>query len=233
MTTETSNSDIVVPQKRLFFAILPDPAWRAALIRTQEIVDPRLRKASRTLPANIHLTLEFLGPCGPVEENEAREALRDVAQRHNPFDLSLGDVGAFAKRRGAIVWRGVQAGQAAGQGSSELSQGPRALYALQHDLVAALAQQPALGPRIDAAERYVPHVTLFRQARGAVNGGAGVHESAADALDAVLASANEELARLGDWAFPTMRVSSVSLMWSHHPAPGVPLAYDAIATERL
>lgn len=233
MTTETANGDIVVPQKRLFVAILPDPAWSEALVRTQQIIAPQLRRASRTLPANIHLTLEFLGPCGPAEEHGAREVLLDVAQRHVPFALTLGDVGAFAKRRGAILWRGIQIEQAAASpGSSQVLKGPSELYALQRDLVATLARQRALESRIDVDAPYVPHITLFRQARVV-----GTSDAAAGndvvALDALLAKTNDELMRLGDSAFPTMNVSSVSLMWSHHPTAGAPLAYDAIATERL
>ena len=74
----TSATDDAAPLRRLFVAILPDPAWSAELLRTQEAIAPQLRKASRTAPTNFHLTLEFLGPCSPGEEREAREALLDA-----------------------------------------------------------------------------------------------------------------------------------------------------------
>lgn len=230
----TAADGAAAPQRRLFVAVLPDPAWSAALLQTQEAIAPQLRKASRTAPANIHLTLEFLGPCSPGEEREAREALLGAARQHAPFDLRLGGVGAFARHRGAILWRGVQAEKNAVSpkvvDSPEVieSPGDSALRALQRDLVAALARQPTLGPRIDVSAPYVPHLTLFRQARAA-----GTSPAADDPLDSLLATTNARLSALGPGAFPTMRVTSVSLMWSHHPTPGGPLAYDAIATEQL
>ncbi len=233
-TTATTATDDAAPLRRLFVAILPDPAWSAELLRTQEAIAPQLRKASRTAPTNFHLTLEFLGPCSPGEEREAREALLDAVGRHAPFDLTLGGVGAFAKRRGAILWRGVHAEKDAGSretaGSPEGagSPGGSALRALQHDLIAALARQPTLGSRVDVAAPYAPHLTLFRQSRVA-----GASAGCDDPLDSLLATTNAGLSALGPEAFPTMRVTSVSLMWSHHPAPCGPLVYDAIATEPL
>lgn len=221
-TTATTATDDAAPLRRLFVAILPDPAWSAELLRTQEAIAPQLRKASRTAPTNFHLTLEFLGPCSPGEEREAREALLDAVGRHAPFDLTLGGVGAFAKRRGAILWRGVHAEKDAG------SPGGSALRALQRDLLAALARQPTLGSRVDVAAPYAPHLTLFRQSRVA-----GASAGCDDPLDSLLATTNAGLSALGPEAFPTMRVTSVSLMWSHHPAPRGPLVYDAIATEPL
>lgn len=233
-TSATTATDDAAPLRRLFVAILPDPAWSAELLRTQEAIAPQLRKASRTAPTNFHLTLEFLGPCSPGEEREAREALLDAVGRHAPFDLTLGGVGAFAKRRGAILWRGVHAEKAVGSretsGSREAAglPGGSALRALQRDLVAALARQPTLGSRVDVAAPYAPHLTLFRQSRVA-----GASAGCDDPLDSLLATTNAGLSALGPEAFPTMRVTSVSLMWSHHPAPRGPLAYDAIATEPL
>jgi len=227
-TTATTATDDAAPLRRLFVAILPDPAWSAELLRTQEAIAPQLRKASRTAPTNFHLTLEFLGPCSPGEEREAREALLDAVGRHAPFDLMLGGVGAFAKRRGAILWRGVHAEKDAGSRETTGSPGGSALRALQRDLLAALARQPTLGSRVDVAAPYAPHLTLFRQSRVA-----GASAGCDDPLDSLLATTNAGLSALGPEAFPTMRVTSISLMWSHHPAPRGPLAYDAIATEPL
>ncbi len=227
-TTATTATDDAAPLRRLFVAILPDPAWSAELLRTQEAIAPQLRKASRTAPTNFHLTLEFLGPCSPGEEREAREALLDAVGRHTPFDLTLGGVGAFAKRRGAILWRGVHAEKDAGSREGAGSPGGSALRALQRDLLAALARQPTLGSRVDVAAPYAPHLTLFRQSRVA-----GASAGCDDPLDSLLATTNAGLSALGPEAFPTMRVTSVSLMWSHHPAPRGPLSYDAIATEPL
>lgn len=224
----TTATDDAAPLRRLFVAILPDPAWSAELLRTQEAIAPQLRKTSRTAPTNFHLTLEFLGPCSPGEEREAREALLDAVGRHAPFDLTLGGVGAFAKHRGAILWRGIHAEKAVGSPEDAGSPGGSALRALQHDLVAALARQPTLGSRVDVAAPYAPHLTLFRQSRVA-----GASAGCDDPLDSLLATTNAGLSALGPEAFPTMRVTSVSLMWSHHPAPRGPLVYDAIATEPL
>lgn len=90
---------------RIFVALQPDPAFRAALAATQE----RLRAAGvegRYLdPANLHLTLAFIGEW-PAD---VTELLPPVAA---PFSLTLSHIGVF--RRAKVLWAGVEPSQGLG-----------------------------------------------------------------------------------------------------------------------
>ena len=75
---------------RLFLAIELDDAAREQLIAAQRAMEPFLGKASLTKPANLHLTLKFLGE---VESRRA-EALREsLAKVRGPAGIELAAVG--------------------------------------------------------------------------------------------------------------------------------------------
>jgi 2'-5' RNA ligase len=125
--------------QRLFFALLPDAATRAALARLQPLAP------GRAVPAeNLHLTLAFLGrqpgaAVAPLEQVLARLALP-------PLALRVDTLGYFAGPR--IAWAGT-------------TRPPAALLDLQARLMAAL-QQAGFAP--DSHGGFRPHVTLARQA---------------------------------------------------------------------
>lgn len=134
---------------RLFVALLPDDATRAALVATQDALEPLLEKGRRTAAGNLHLTLAFIGE---VDEDGCRrieEAFAAVPAEPLTGPLALGSVGTFAKRRSTVVWRGLQEGPA-------LTCARR----LQGRIARALADA---GFPVD--ERFSPHMTLFRSAR--------------------------------------------------------------------
>lgn len=128
-----------VDAHRLFFALWPDPASRAALARMQQQV------AGRAVPAaNLHLTLAFLGR----QPGAALAPLRQIlAELDCPaLTLNIDCFGHFSGQR--IAWAGMRAP-------------PPALLALQAALVARLR---LAGFEPDAHGPFRPHVTLARQA---------------------------------------------------------------------
>jgi 2'-5' RNA ligase len=134
---------------RLFFAIWPAPEVQQSLGEAAE----RLQRAcgGRAVPArSIHLTLVFLGdvPSGRAAALGAFAATIEAA----PFELKL-DRAAYW-RHNRIVWAGT-------------AHCPPALARLVEQLEEGLSAQ---GYSLDR-RRYVPHVTLVRNARRAPDAG--------------------------------------------------------------
>jgi len=132
---------------RVFFALWPDDAVRAALAALAGEV---ARETGGRPPAqsNVHLTLAFLG------EQPARrvDALLDLASSlgGTRFALSLDEIGCF--RRSGVAWLGASAPQPD-------------LLALQMDLALALRHD---GFPVDERP-YTPHLTLARRIRAPIH----------------------------------------------------------------
>jgi 2'-5' RNA ligase len=127
--------------ERLFFALWPGEAERAALVRMQrEILRPGGRP---TDPEDLHLTLAFLGSV-PPERRACCEAAADGILAL-PFDLSLTQVGYWPRPQ--ILWCGTLAP-------------PAPLLALVRDLTDALRPCGFPGER----RPYAAHITLARKA---------------------------------------------------------------------
>ncbi|SDL51524.1 2'-5' RNA ligase [Modicisalibacter muralis] len=130
---------------RLFFALWPDDALRgrlAALARdTQRDCGGR-----PTAPAKLHLTLAFIGDVAP-ESADALAALTATLPCPGG-EWTLDRLGHF--RRGGIAWAGSQAPSPP-------------LEALNRQLCRALVSLDLATP----SQRFLPHVTLLRQARRA------------------------------------------------------------------
>lgn len=127
---------------RLFYAIWPDGAARAALGEASR----RLRECGRArfVPGrNLHLTLYFLGETERI--GEAAACLD--GPRAEPFSLALGGLGRFERREGDVFWAGVAPAPA--------------LTALQAALVEAVARA---GFPVEKRP-YTPHITLARRMR--------------------------------------------------------------------
>lgn len=128
--------------RRLFVALWPDDAVRAALASARDRWTWSA-SARPTPTANLHVTLVFLGA---VEARRATALIDALPVRFEPFTLVFD--------RPALWDHGIAALEPSGDWP--------ALAALQ----AALAERTAtLGFRLEA-RRYRPHVTLARDARG-------------------------------------------------------------------
>ncbi|MES0872543.1 RNA 2',3'-cyclic phosphodiesterase [Sinimarinibacterium thermocellulolyticum] len=134
------------PGNRLFFALWPDEATRAACAEAARVL--RLRMQPRGAPSvaqRYHLTLLFLGDDVPeVAETAARQVASHVRAR--PFTLRLDHAGSFRNRE--VPWW---------LGSREP---PPALSTLHERLREAL-----LRARVPVQPmRFSPHLTIHRDA---------------------------------------------------------------------
>lgn len=60
-------------------------------------------------PANVHLTIVFLGTLAEGILPELKAAVKEVAGRHGPFDVAVRGTGFFPnKRRPRVVWLGLE-----------------------------------------------------------------------------------------------------------------------------
>ncbi len=125
---------------RLFYALWPDAATRAALAAWQADL-----AGKPTRPEKLHLTLAFLGQ-RPASELPALQALLEQLPAH-AMHLEFDHVSHFPRL--AIAWAG-------------LARPAPPLLALRAACMQALARQ-ALAPRFEH-DRFTPHVTLARQA---------------------------------------------------------------------
>jgi RNA 2',3'-cyclic 3'-phosphodiesterase len=135
---------------RLFLALDPDERARAALA----CLTADLPGARWVTPAQIHVTLRFLGSVSDADVARVRGALAaaDAFAAVDPFDLVPAGVGVFPPRPSArkpprVLWAGVTPAAA--------------VQALKQAVDGAL--DPVLGPDVEsAAHGFYPHLTLAR-----------------------------------------------------------------------
>lgn len=127
--------------ERLFFALWPDAATRAAL---QACAPRRARRSGRPTPGEkLHLTVLFLGPTTPA----ARQCVESAADtvRCLPFTMHFTRIGYFPRSR--VLWAG-------------MAEVPEALAAL-HEALKDAAR--SCGREVET-RAYSPHITLLRDA---------------------------------------------------------------------
>jgi len=69
-------------------------------------VDVHRGDAKWVEPEGMHLTLKFLGEVPDSQVVDVCNIVRDVAARHRPFDLPVGQVGSFGGRSARVLWVG-------------------------------------------------------------------------------------------------------------------------------
>ncbi|MGZ3240653.1 MAG: RNA 2',3'-cyclic phosphodiesterase [Burkholderiaceae bacterium] len=124
---------------RLFYALWPDEATRAALMRLQAPIRGR-----KTRYENFHLTLPFLGQ----QPADLLPLLKSNLGRvpPQPVALMVDRIGYFTQQK--IAWAG-------------MSEMPVALHALNNSLIEALAQNNIA---FNNHSTFRPHITLARDA---------------------------------------------------------------------
>lgn len=137
-----SNDSPAAAKRKLFFALWPDPAARAALARLLPLVQGR-----HIAPAKLHLTLAFLG----LQDATRLPALLAILERLAvpAMQLRIDCLGYFARPH--IAWAGT-------------AQPPAALLDLQALLMAELT---AAGFDPATHGEFKPHITLAREAKQA------------------------------------------------------------------
>ena len=128
--------------RRLFLGVPLDEEVRAML--AQHLAQNRI-PGRPVPPANWHLTIRFLGNVGEVV-TERLIAELDQADLGNPFEVVLGDMGAFPRPgRAAVLWLAIARGR---ERLSDL-----------HEIAEQASQVVGLTPE----ERpFAPHLTLSR-----------------------------------------------------------------------
>ncbi len=134
---------------RVFIAIDIDEQIRQGLRslqkKLQDSVDVRKSDVKWVEPNNIHLTLKFLGEIKDEKAAEVCNITKEVAGRHNSFDINVESVGFFGGRAPKVLW------VSTGKGNDNLLQ-------LQKDLEEQLAS--AGWPR--ETRTFSGHLTLCR-----------------------------------------------------------------------
>ena len=125
--------------KRLFIGLALPESCRKSLAE----IDPGIKGLRWVHPAQMHLTLSFLGDVSSTAEDRLRAALPSVAVP--PFFLPIRGVGAFGGNHPTVVWAGV------GKGHPHLF----ALHKHIQDAVIHAGLEPDLKP-------FHPHVTIGR-----------------------------------------------------------------------
>lgn len=87
-------------QRRLFFALWPDPAVRSELARIQQELP--LKRGRLTHPEDLHATLVFLGGAGPERQACAEAVAAGVPGE--PFELEVDRTGFWQRPR--VAWCG-------------------------------------------------------------------------------------------------------------------------------
>jgi len=93
---------------RCFIAIDIDEGIRRTLSNLQQqlagSVDIKKSDAKWVNPENIHLTLKFLGEIKDQDSFEVCNVVKDVADRHNNFELDVGTIGYFGGKSARVLW---------------------------------------------------------------------------------------------------------------------------------
>jgi len=131
---------------RLFVAINFSEETKARLCDIQRILRSSVKSGRFTDPANLHLTLAFLGECSQEEVKKVKEALSSLS--FSSFDLVLDRLGCFRRNSGDLWWAGVK------------------LTQMLQDLQADVAKCLSTSGFILETRDYKPHVTIAREVSG-------------------------------------------------------------------
>jgi 2'-5' RNA ligase len=94
---------------RLFLAINLEPGLREAIVDAAAPLREAAPGLSWVDESRLHLTLKFLGDVDAEVANAVTATMDDVARRHRPFSMQIGEVGAFPNfRRPRVVWMGIE-----------------------------------------------------------------------------------------------------------------------------
>jgi len=94
---------------RAFIAIqIPDKIKNEIAADSVELHRAGDRSVRWVAPGNIHLTVKFLGNIAAAKLGTLGRALVKVTSQHNPFSLTIADIGAFPNlRHPRVIWIGV------------------------------------------------------------------------------------------------------------------------------
>jgi RNA 2',3'-cyclic 3'-phosphodiesterase len=133
---------------RLFMAVLLPPDVEADLDERVEVVRTAMPDLRWVPSSRWHITLEFLGECGPYEAERQRERWSERAGRMAPFEVSVAGAGAYPHAWMArVLWSGIAVEPASWQRIAGETQQP-------HLTVARTKQPRDLTGLVDSLDAY-------------------------------------------------------------------------------
>lgn len=91
---------------RLFIAIDLPPSIKGYLRKLQSLLH-RLDGTEMSFTRDFHVTLKFLGSCGPGRRKEIEKRLGELSTAFKPFNAHLTQIGSFGGQHPRIVWVGI------------------------------------------------------------------------------------------------------------------------------
>ncbi|MDP2927354.1 MAG: RNA 2',3'-cyclic phosphodiesterase [Candidatus Omnitrophota bacterium] len=92
---------------RAFIAIELPLDIKNALVKIQDKLKTTLPKISWVKPANLHLSLKFLGEISLKQLKETQQIIAEIIKTSSPFEIKLETLGVFPNCRAArIIWIG-------------------------------------------------------------------------------------------------------------------------------
>lgn len=95
---------------RLFVAVQLSAELRERLASIQDRLRGAQADVSWVRPANLHITIKFLGEVEPKRLECIRSALAEAIEGAAPFAVTVAGVGTFGGRIPRVVWAGVREG---------------------------------------------------------------------------------------------------------------------------
>ncbi len=94
---------------RAFIAIEIPDVIKTAIARQTAILQVACGGAVRWVtPANMHLTLKFLGGISPTKVEPLSQMLQNICQKQSPFEISVSGAGTFPYlQRPRVLWVGL------------------------------------------------------------------------------------------------------------------------------
>ena len=130
---------------RIFFAIEFPEDVKEYLNKIQLVLKEQSTKGNFTYRDNYHLTLRFIGEINDHELDKLKEVIDEVALKQNCFQLTMNNLGYFARGSKLIIWVGINQNES--------------LSRLYSQLEHSLEDKGYKGEEKD----FVPHITLGRQ----------------------------------------------------------------------
>ena len=100
---------------RTFIALEAPDSFRDIAVKLQNELSRFKCRISWTKKAGMHLTLKFLGDVDANQINAIAEMLEKTASGFSPFEVKLGNPGAFGGKNPRVLWLGLLAPSTLGE----------------------------------------------------------------------------------------------------------------------
>ena len=98
---------------RVFIGIELSKDVKEHLDKVSRLIQKTSYKGNVTLYDNYHITLKYIGHATSEDIDTLENMIDYIAEKHQPFTLSIEDMGSFIKKGKHIVWMGVNHGKKA------------------------------------------------------------------------------------------------------------------------